>query len=322
MTTFSKQAVNSAAPANHRAQPQNSSVHGFTLIELLVVIAIIAILAAMLLPALTRAKARAQGAACMNNTRQIMLAWHIYADDNNDVLPPNDYPEGGGPSTSYRNWVADSMINANECTNLGLLVNTYSIGPVVFQDTLLTPYLPNGAVYRCPADTSTQKYTSTPSSTPRVRSMSMNQAVGTVYNAPIAGYPMGSAVPGLWLMGEANTPGAPTWHTYGKMGSITSPSPADLWVLIDEHPDSINDPGLAVECQLTGASAELIDIPASYHNGAAGIAFADGHSEIHKWLDPRTILPITGKSRTSVSSSASPNNPDVAYLQFHTSALR
>ncbi|HTV41488.1 MAG TPA: hypothetical protein VMF08_12975 [Candidatus Sulfotelmatobacter sp.] len=251
-----------------------------------------------------------------------MLGWIMYAEDNNEVLPPNDYPVNGGPSPSYRSWAADSMVNANECTNIGLLNNTYTVSGITFQDTDLTPYQPNPVAYKCPADPSTQQWLGSGyPPTARVRSYSMNCAVGTIYNSPSAGHPIGSPVLGSWLAGGSGIGAQTTWQTYGKLTSIRSPGPSDLWVLIDENPDGINDPVFAVECADTGASAELVDHPAWFHNGCAGMSYADGHSEIHRWLDGRTELPITGRSLgASPGAVASPNNPDVAWLQQHTSA--
>ncbi|HVR36221.1 MAG TPA: hypothetical protein VMS21_10270, partial [Methylomirabilota bacterium] len=111
------------------------------------------------------------------------------------------------------------------------------------------------------------------------------------------------------------------WKTYGKFDHITVPSPVDLFVMMDEHPDSINDAGLAVQCAMTGRSARIIDFPASYHNGAVGVTFADGHAEIKKWVDDRTKPPAmyTGSMALNV---ASPNNPDVDWMQQRTSARR
>ncbi len=312
-----------SACRNERSPCVRLHAAGFTLIELLVVIAIIAILAAILLPVLDKAKSRAQGAYCMNNTHQIMLGWLMYADDNNQIVAPNDYPVSGGPSPTYRNWVGDSMINANESTNVGLLNNTYTISGIAFQDTVLTPNMPNPAVYKCPADFSTQRELSAAdSNTPRVRSMSMNCAIGTVYNAPLTGHLKGAPVLGSWLAGPPGTGSQTTWQTYGKLTSIRSPGPADLWALIDEHPDSINDPSFAVDCANTGNNAQIVDWPAWYHNGCAGMSFADGHSEIHRWLDSRTMRPVTGHTlgAGTGTATASANNPDIAWLQAHTSA--
>lgn len=291
-------------------------ISGFTLIELLVVIAIIAILAAMLLPALSAARARAQGAYCMSNTKQIMLGWHMYADDNGDNLPPNDEGETTGISPSMRNWVAGRMDLFMECTNTAALINAYSYLGYTYQCTILTPFLPNEGVYKCPADLSMQNWLPGGGTAPRARSVSMSQAVGTVYNVPSAAHPAGSAVPGGWLQGPNGNGPNNSWRTYGKLSSIMSPTPGDLWVLLDEHPDSINDAGFAVIM----SQMALVDIPASYHNGCAGVAFADGHSEIHQWLDSRTKKRITGKYNSVGLVAQSPSNPDVAWLLQHTSA--
>jgi prepilin-type processing-associated H-X9-DG protein len=150
----------------------------------------------------------------------------------------------------------------------------------------------------------------------------MNSAVGTRwYTAGRDGGPtigkVGSPVGGGFLPGSYTDPQS-DWLTYGKSSQITRPGPSDLWVLMDEHPNSINDAALAVECGLTGAADRMIDFPASFHNGACGIAFADGHSEIHKWLDGRTKQAVTGNPlQLNVPQG---NNYDIEYLQRHTSA--
>ena len=308
---------------------------GFTLIELLVVIAIIAILAAILLPVLQEAEQRAQAAQCMNNTRQIMLAWHLYAEDNNDFLAPNDYytGESGGAYTSSAEylpgrggswaWVGGGMDyssqNTIDATNLLWLMPPYCA---------FGPYAPNPRIYHCPADHSNmdQFYPGD-----RVRSYSMNGAIGTLWNTvkstpSLRGQPVGSTfLLGGWSGSTANnTP----WQTYGKLSTILRPGPSDLWVIMEENPYSINDPVICVAMGPPDANGNpswthFIDTPGSNHNGeAGGISFADGHSEIRKWLGPAL------KSMASYSGSHGwpANTPgdlaDLNWLQSRTTALK
>ena len=221
----------------------------FTLIELLVVIAIIAILAAMLLPALARAKLKTQGISCMNNLRQMMLGWRMYPDDYNDVLLASLAVNDGLKRT---NWCTGNLDFSASASN-------WDVNQDLAKSPLM-PYIGNKgfAIWKCPADNATVSVGG--QKRPRVRSNSMSQVFDY----------------GSWL------PAGP-WRVYAKTPQIVNP--VKTWVLVDEHPDSINDAACAVQMAKSGATAaQIIDFPASYHGGACGLAFADGHAEIHKWI--------------------------------------
>jgi prepilin-type N-terminal cleavage/methylation domain-containing protein/prepilin-type processing-associated H-X9-DG protein len=266
----------------------------FTLIELLVVIAIIAILAGMLLPALSKAKIKAQGIKCMANLKQLQLVWHFYADDNNDKTTTSGYTSPVEPTSWVDGWLDFNGANPDNTNTMALR------DP---KRTKFATYLQAVDVYKCPADQSSvtiqgRKY-------PRVRSMSMSQAFG----------------PGDWLdpAGFQANVTSKKYRVYYKTAQIVNPAPAQCFVLLDEHPDSINAGGFANMMVESPAAARIIDFPASYHNGAAGISFADGHAEIRMWVDPRTKPPIRYNNNLQLNQS-SPNNQDVIWLAARTSS--
>jgi len=279
---------------NNKPKTLKSLRQGFTLIELLVVIAIIAILAGMLLPALAKAKTKTQGIACMNNTKQLMLAWHMYQGDNNDRLVESYHggdAQGGAASrdplkspwaTGWLDW----GLSSDNTNTLFVADARYSKLAGYFGESK--------ALMKCPADmflSPQQRNAGWPAKgfKSRARSISGNIGIGG-----------GNALSGPWNA---------VYRHSKKLSDIASPT--ITWVYLDENPDSINDAGFFNPTSAGG----FVDQPGSYHNGAAGFAMADGHSEIHKWKASLSRLPAT-KVRFSpgVTAVAKAPDEDVAWL--------
>ncbi len=271
-------------------QPGRKLASGFTLIELLVVIAIIAILAGLLLPALSSAKAKAYRAQCLSNLRQLAITWQMYADDNGNALPANGYvtsPDEG------KLWVQGSEhIHPDFFTNPDCLVN-----PRYAQ---FADYLKNANIYKCPADRADPNVFGAVYK--KLRSYSLNEYFGWQS-------PAGDATP------------SPTCYLFLKTSDYASMNPSQLFTFIDAAPLNICYPGFVL---YMGNSGLFFHRPSVEHGNSGVLAFADGHSEPHRWVDGATIKAARegGAGDGSHFIFVSPNNPDLKWLQDHATVRK
>jgi len=272
----------------------------FTLIELLVVIAIIAILAAMLLPALAKAKQKALAITCMNNTKQLMLATIMYAGDNADKFPGAIHsPTSFGPDDPRKPWCSGWLDWTTQTGNTNTL---YLLDPRF--SSLATYFANSKNIFKCPADL----YASLPQRavgwTSRMRSVS-----GSIYVGGDGGQPTATTPAGQVYTGPADLN---YYVITDKIGQMSNPGPSSSFVYLDEQADSINDSAF-----FPPWGGKFYDLPASYHNGAAGFAFADGHSEIHKWVSSVGTVKVTYGSFQGLNVATT--DVDYNWMREHSS---
>ncbi|HXR04522.1 MAG TPA: prepilin-type N-terminal cleavage/methylation domain-containing protein [Verrucomicrobiae bacterium] len=277
----------------------------FTLVELLVVIAIIAVLAALLLPALSQARMQAQGIQCLNNTRQLTQAWLLYAHEHDDQLPYNDGMAGSSFRTDL-NWVNNVMTWGvsgpldSDNTNLATIT-----------DASLGPYSGSTGIYHCPADDVLSAEQRAAGWDARIRSYSMNAMVGNAGDFSTNGFNVNN----------------PDYTQFFKITQI--PKPTEIFVFLDEHPDSITD-GYFLDKAIENtapsvwgnpaySSAQWLHLPASYHNRATAFSFADGHSSLHRWTQPDTYRPPAPDAAGLPLSIPSAQQQDFDWVLEHMS---
>jgi prepilin-type N-terminal cleavage/methylation domain-containing protein/prepilin-type processing-associated H-X9-DG protein len=265
--------------------PASKPKSGFTLIELLVVIAIIAILAAMLLPALNRAQTKATGVHCMGNLKQLQLAWAMYPNDNNDFLVGNDWQDEANHVPNVGNWLSGWLdprqADNTDNTNILLLLDA--------KYGALGPYTKSAGVYRCLAGKLLVKEGG--AAYPLVRDVSMSG----------------------W-MGYRCLPWNDGFRAFHKQSQIVGIPVSDALVFMDERDDSIDDGEFAIDM----VANQIVNFPADYHGGAGGVTFADGHAEIHRWRSAELQAPQQGiEILKHQFTTVSPSNVDMLWLRAH-----
>jgi len=287
-----------ASPAPKPPVSRLTSGAAFTLIELLAVIAIVGVLAAILLPALAGARERSRGVYCLNNTRQLTLAWRLYADDHEGRLSYNLVMSESSPRTNV-NWVNNVMTwdlnsdNTNQAT-----ITDASLGPYVVGVT---------SIYHCPSDQALSPTQSAAGWSQRLRSYALNAMIGNPGTNAAAG-------------GNANNPG---YRQFFKLEQV--PQPTEIFVFLDEHPGTLDDgcflpdvAGMGWDASGVAANAWK-ELPASYHNRSAAFSFADGHAALHHWQNSTTLVPALADTPAIAPSGSCGALNDFAWVMEHLS---
>jgi len=271
-----------ARSPSHRDQQGGA---GFSQIDLLTVLVVLMLLALLLTPALARTRVADQTLQCRNNFRQLIHGWRMYAEDNSDKLP-NCFDWVGG-------WESYGTNNPDN-TNINYLING-----------LLRSYVKNPSTYKCPADESQAVEGGV--KMPRVRTLSMSGAFCLSYEGHLED---GDSPPNYW-------------RHYLKVADMVLPAPVNLWVMICESPDSVNDGAFSVAMSKNNPLADKWqDGPSTLHDGGCGFAFADGHYEIKKWTDPRTLALNATYTTSFPFGLSQPNNNDIQWVKDRTTARK